>query len=120
MKACNSCGKCCLKYGGGRLSASQDEILWWQQARPSIAQYVKDDQIWVDPKSGALLDRCPWLEHDVRAQSYSCAIYHDRPEECRQYPTEITEMVQDDCEMIESSDLLNPGKALQELRFLNG
>ncbi len=102
------------------MSASAEEIVWWQQARPHIAEFVRDGLIWVDPSSGEVLKRCPWLHNDPSQNSvYTCEIYHDRPEECRQYPTALSEMARDECEMLEASDLRNPETALRRLHILN-
>ncbi|MEZ8196882.1 YkgJ family cysteine cluster protein, partial [Vibrio cortegadensis] len=43
------------------------------------------------------------------------SIYFDRPEDCRHYPSLINEMVRDECEMIEITDLENPKKAQKDL-----
>ena len=115
MKDCNQCGKCCIHYGDGGLSASTSEIEWWEHARPNIYAYVKNGNIWVDPVTGAPLKRCPWLQQLPNQQKYTCAIYHDRPEDCRHYPTSIAEMVRDECEMIEVKDLKNPKRAQHTL-----
>lgn len=107
MKDCNQCGKCCLKYGGnGGLSATEEEIEWWQAHRPKIARYVKDGNIWVDPDTGKYFSQCPWLRKTDN--KYSCDIYFDRPEDCRTYPSLVSEMIRDECEMIELKDLRNP------------
>jgi hypothetical protein len=45
-------------------------------------------------------------------EKYTCGIYHSCPEDCRHYLTSITEMVRDECEMIEAIDLENPKRAL--------
>lgn len=83
----------------------------WELFNPHIAQYVRGGKIWVDPKTGAQLQRCPFLVLEPCQQKYTCSIYHDRPEDCRHYPTHITEMIRDECEMIEAVDLENPKKA---------
>lgn len=116
MKECNQCGKCCIAYSDGGLSASAEEIQYWETFRPAIAEYVSGGKIWMDPASGQQLTRCPWLEELPRdagthSAKYGCRIYHDRPEDCRHYPTSIAEMVRDDCEMIELRDLDAPQKA---------
>ena len=36
MKECNQCGKCCIKYGGGDLSATKEEIDLWEIFNPEI------------------------------------------------------------------------------------
>ena len=131
MKDCNQCGKCCIKYADGGLSASAEEIDWWQVNRPDIARYVgfgesagsKQGKIWCDPATGAALSHCPWLVAQPAANSgttsaktlYSCSIYHDRPDDCRHYPVDINQMVVDDCEMLEPHDLKNTQKAQRSL-----
>ena len=116
MKACNPCGKCCIKYGGGDLAASPEEIDMWELFNPDIFEFVKNNEIWFDPKSGLKLTRCPFLDvapkkNVLDATLYTCSIYLDRPEDCRHYPSLIPEMIRDECEMIEIIDLDNPKKA---------
>ncbi|MFT4797479.1 MAG: Fe-S-cluster containining protein [Candidatus Azotimanducaceae bacterium] len=116
MKDCNQCGKCCQIYGGsGGLSVTQDEIDWWDDHRPEIARYVSDGQIWIDPKTGEQLGGCPWLRKLPDEEKYTCDIYFDRPDDCRQYPVMVSDMIRDECEMIEVKDLLNPSAAQEHL-----
>lgn len=119
MKDCNQCGKCCTNYGGnGGLSATADEIDYWETYRPEVARYVNDGNIWADPVSGLVLDRCPWLELAPGSKKYTCAIYYDRPGDCRYYPVEIEQMIRDDCEMLQPGDLRNPEAAQRKLDLL--
>ena len=116
MKDCNQCGKCCIKYGGGDLSATKEEVDLWEIFNPEIFKFVKDNEIWFDPESGSRLTRCPFLElapkKGFRAPNiYTCSIYSNRPEDCRHYPSQISEMIRDECEMIEAIDLENPKRA---------
>jgi len=116
MKDCNQCGKCCQIYGGdGGLSVAQEEIDWWDDHRPEIARYVKDGQIWMDPKTGEQLGGCPWLRKLPSEEKYTCDIYFDRPDDCRQYPVMISDMIRDECEMIEVKDLLDTSAAQKRL-----
>jgi Fe-S-cluster containining protein len=120
VKECTQCGKCCLLYSDGGLSASAEEIEAWETFNPAIAEYVVDGKIWMDPKTGEQLTRCPWLEllpaHSSGSpDTYGCGIYQDRPEDCRHYPTSIAEMVRDGCEMIEVRDLNAPAQAQKTL-----
>ena len=117
MKACNQCGKCCLHYADGGLVANQSEIEYWEIHRPDIFAYVRDGQIWHSPDSGEALSRCPWLVGAVAP--FSCAIYEDRPEDCRSYPTNLTDMVGDECEMLEARDLIDEESALIRLKELS-
>ena len=120
MKECNQCGKCCIHYGDGGLSATAEEIESWETVNPSIAKYVAHGKIWMDPLSGEQLTRCPWLEvlptgPEPGPITYGCRIYHDRPDDCRQYPVSISDMVRDGCEMIEPQDLDAPRQAQMTL-----
>jgi Fe-S-cluster containining protein len=120
MKECTQCGKCCLLYGDGGLSASAEDIEAWETFNPDIAEYVVDGKIWMDPDTGKQLTYCPWLEllpadSSSGSDKYGCSIYQDRPEDCRHYPTSIAEMVRDGCEMIEVRDLDAPEKAQRKL-----
>lgn len=115
MKACNQCGKCCIKYGNGGLSASESEIELWKNSRPDIHRYVRDGKIWMDPDTGEQLAQCPWLKKLPGQYKYICDIYDDRPNDCKYYPTTIEEMVNDECEMLEAHDLAKPKRAQKAL-----
>jgi len=115
MKDCNQCGKCCVNYSNGGLSASQAEIEAWEISRPDIHRYVRDGNIWVDPVTDRQLERCPWLTQVPGQQKFSCAIYVDRPEDCKLYPVSIQEMMNDECEMLEAKDIRNPKHAQKTL-----
>lgn len=121
MKDCNQCGKCCIKYGDGALSATTAEIEHWEEYQPEIYAFVKDNEIWFDPETGVRLKRCPFLEapsNTLSPRKYTCSIYADRPEDCRLYPSLISEMVRDECEMIETKDLVNPKQAQLKLNLI--
>ena len=113
LQPCNQCGKCCIHYADGGLVATAEEIDRWEADRPDIFAYVKEGQIWHSPETGQPLSRCPWLVG--REAPYSCAIYADRPEDCRSYPSDLTDMVRDGCEMLEAKDLKDQKKALVRL-----
>jgi len=115
IKECNSCGKCCIKYSNGQLSASTDEIEYWNVFRPDIAEYVSNGKIWSTPETGKLIELCPWLRKAPDSKVYRCDIYYDRPEDCQFYPSTIAEMIRDECEMLEDKDITNPKKAQQAL-----
>lgn len=118
MKDCNQCGKCCIHYSDGGLSATSSEVDWWETHRPDIFEYVRDGKIWVDPGTGAPLSRCPWLEKVPDQEKYICGIYHDRPGDCRYYPVDIDQMIRDACEMLEPRDLLDAKRAQRTLDLL--
>jgi len=115
MKNCNSCGKCCIKYSNGGLTASDEDISLWESSRHDILPYVKSGKIWIDPKTNQQLAICPWLIKEPNASSYKCSIYFDRPEDCRVYPMTLNDMIKDDCEMLEAKDLKNLKQAQIDL-----
>jgi Fe-S-cluster containining protein len=118
MKNCNSCGKCCDTAGDGGLSASPEEIDWWEIHRPDIARFVHDGKIWVDPSTGEYFAHCPWLRRSSDGKTTTCDIYHDRPEDCQHYPVDIEQMVRHDCEMLEPRDLVDYTRAQKKLDAL--
>lgn len=118
MKDCNQCGKCCINYGDGGLSASASEIQGWQDYRPDIYQHVRDGEIWFDPDTGQRLQRCPFLRQNPADKKYSCDIYQDRPDDCRYYPVSIADMLADECEMLEVRDLGNKKQSQKTLDAL--
>ena len=118
VKACNQCGKCCINYSNGGLSASTSEIEAWDNNRPDIFRYVRDGEIWIDPNTGEQLTRCPWLRKEDNQNKYTCEIYDDRPDDCRYYPVMIEDMIRDGCEMLEEQDKAKPKLAQKRLNKL--
>ena len=117
MRPCTQCGKCCINYSDGGLTASQSDLDFWEAYRPHIYQYVKNDELWFDPVSGQQLSLCPFLKK-TKHNLYTCDIYQDRPEDCRFYPVTIDQMVKDECEMLEPKDLRNTKRAQIKLDIL--
>lgn len=115
MKPCNQCGKCCINYSDGGLSASASEIDYWENFRPDIFEFVKDGKIWISSSSGQQLKRCPWLRQRPGENKFTCDIYHDRPEDCKHYPVLVDQMIEDECEMLELKDLAHPKRAQRDL-----
>jgi len=115
VKQCNQCGKCCIKYSNGGLSASADEIQLWDTFKSNIYNYVSNGKIWSDPESGEQLERCPWLRKHPDKNIFTCDIYFDRPDDCKYYPVTIEQMITDECEMLENRDLHNPDQAQKTL-----
>ena len=113
MKNCNQCGKCCIKYSNGGLSASEDEIKHWDVFRPDIYNYVSNKNIWMDPKTGEQLEICPWLKKENNL--YTCDIYFDRPNDCKYFPVTIEQMINIECEMLEERDLDRQEQAQKKL-----
>lgn len=115
MKECNQCGKCCVNYSNGGLSATADEVEYWEIFRPHISNFVSGGKIWIDPDTGQQLKRCPWLKQLPGEDKYICDIYFDRPDDCKHYPVTIEQMVKDECEMLEPKDLADPTQGQSDL-----
>ncbi|MFT2092579.1 YkgJ family cysteine cluster protein [Paraglaciecola sp. 2405UD69-4] len=120
MQECNSCGKCCIKYSDGDLSASDDDLEMWNLFQPEIAEYVKNGLIWFSPDTGKQLSLCPFLRKTQNPKQpqkvmYTCDIYYDRPEDCRFYPVTVKQMINDECEMLEVEDVADPHQAQKVL-----
>ena len=115
MKECNQCGKCCVNYSNGGLSATADEVEYWEIFRPHISNFVSGGKIWIDPDTGKQLKRCPWLKKLSGEEKYICDIYFDRPDDCKHYPVTIEQMIKDECEMLEPKDLADPTQGQSDL-----
>jgi Fe-S-cluster containining protein len=118
MKDCNQCGKCCTNYSDGGLSATANEVEYWEIFRPAIFSYVSEGKIWMDPETGKQMKRCPWLQQVAGQDKYTCDIYYDRPDDCKHYPVTVDQMVKDECEMLEKQDLAEPKQAQKLLDML--
>jgi len=101
------------------LAASADDLRLWSSFRHDIADYVHKGKIWYQPDSRQLIELCPWLRKDSNSGRYLCDIYLDRPEDCRTYPATLADMINDDCEMLEPSDLLDLSQAQKQLDRMN-
>ena len=73
MRECNQCGKCCIAYSDGGLSASALEIEDWEQFRPDIAQYVVNGEIWMDPEQP--LHRLLGILKMFMSKGAKCGVY---------------------------------------------
>lgn len=93
---CRQCGHCCINVSGAfSACATEADIERWEEAgRADILSWVDPIaagdgcvyDIWVNPKTGEDVRRCPWLRK-VRAEDrYVCRIHDLKPEHCRQYP----------------------------------
>lgn len=79
---------------------------------------MEGGKIWISPTTGKQMLRCPWLRKLPGQDKYGCRIYLDRPDECKHYPTTVSEMIRDGCEMLEPRDLKNPAAAQKTLDTL--
>lgn len=116
MRPCTQCGKCCKKYGGGYLGSATDDDLEKWESRPDIMRYIDVEMpdLWLSPVTYDDMPRCPWLRKLPNQEKYKCRIHDSRPWVCSQYPTNINQMINDGCEMLEDSDLEKPHDILMK------
>jgi Fe-S-cluster containining protein len=87
-------------------SASDQDKLVWQVLRPDVLEYLGlESEFWVSPVTGKKMGRCPWLRKLPKQDKYNCRIHGFRPEVCREFPLDVEQMIQIDCEMLEEGDL---------------
>jgi Fe-S-cluster containining protein len=99
---CKQCGHCCLTLSDAyQTSATDEDIeLWTAEGREDILEWVsfipigKDESgtmhyaydIWINPRTGEDVDRCPWLRKLPKKDKYICRIQEVKPSVCRNFP----------------------------------
>jgi len=94
---CRQCGHCCLNITGAFTAcATEKDIRRWQEnKRSDILEWVDVIylgekpavfDIWIDPKTGDDVARCPWLKKVPGKNTYSCRIHDMKPDHCRNFP----------------------------------
>jgi Fe-S-cluster containining protein len=94
---CKQCGHCCMHLSGAiDVCATEEDIRRWQENnRDDILAWVDiiylggEDRvydIWINPRTGEDVSRCPWLRKLPGKNKYICRIHEMKPEHCRNYP----------------------------------
>jgi Fe-S-cluster containining protein len=89
---CVQCGHCCLDLSGVyQTSVPEIDIKRWKRAqRFDILEWVAPfegmNDIWISPKTGEYVNRCPWLRKLPKQRKYICRIHETKPEHCRNFP----------------------------------
>ena len=105
---CTQCGNCCLNlYDAFSTCATEEDIqLWENEGREDILEWVSfigtENQfvaadIWVNPRSGEEVTRCPWLRKLPNKSKYVCRIHDVKPRHCREYPQSKTHAEETGC-----------------------
>ena len=88
---CSHCGRCCRALGLELPMLREDYRRWKKQRRQDILRYawIPDlsdgwGDLWIDPKSGQELLRCPFLKH-TKNREWSCAIEDTKPGVCKEF-----------------------------------
>lgn len=61
-----------------------DILEWVNSIYLGEDHYIHD--IWISPKTGDDVERCPWLRKLPKQDKYICRIHDVKPEHCRNYP----------------------------------
>ena len=94
---CKRCGNCCLNLTDAyQCSVDQSDIdMWKENLRDDILEWVDPIDcgggavvydIWINPRTGEDVIRCPWLRKVPKKNQYICRIHEVKPKVCREYP----------------------------------
>lgn len=84
---CLQCGQCCESFGGHLTASPHDLARWRERGRHDLlGRTNRLGWVWVDPETKALVKPCPFIDRSDPEHA-RCAIYDDRPDMCRAYPT---------------------------------
>jgi len=91
--SCKQCGKCCVAFiDTSQGCASEVDVeLWEYEERDDILAWVDElpggiYDIWIHPKTGDDVSRCPWLRKLPNQDKFVCKINDVKPEVCRNFP----------------------------------
>jgi Fe-S-cluster containining protein len=89
--SCLQCGHCCLGLGSELSATAEDVALWEENGRDDILAWVDEVasgiyDIWIHPRTGEDVKRCPWLRKLPGQEKFICRIQDMKPEVCRNYP----------------------------------
>jgi Fe-S-cluster containining protein len=100
---CVQCGHCCLDLSGAyQTSVPETDIKRWKrEQRFDILEWVGPfegmNDIWISPKTGEYVNRCPWLRKLPKKNKYICRIHETKPEHCRNFPKSKRHALDNDC-----------------------
>ena len=93
---CKQCGNCCNLGDAYETSATEQDILLWEmEGRTDILEWVDPIDcgnghyvydIWISPRTGEYVKRCPWLRKLPKKSKYICRIHDVKPKHCRDFP----------------------------------
>jgi Fe-S-cluster containining protein len=84
---CVQCGQCCESFGGHLRASPHDLKRWREHGRQDLLDSANHlGWVWVDPVTKERVSPCPHIDRSD-PEHVRCAIYADRPDMCRDYPT---------------------------------
>jgi len=100
---CVQCGHCCLDLSDAyQASVPETDVLRWEREnRYDILEWVDTfaglNDIWISPKTGEPVSRCPWLRKLPKKDKYICGIHETKPEHCRNFPKSKRHVLENGC-----------------------
>ena len=100
---CVQCGHCCLDLSDAyQASVPETDVLRWKsENRYDILEWVDTfaglNDIWISPKTGEPVNRCPWLRKVSKKDKYICRIHETKPEHCRNFPKSKRHALENGC-----------------------
>ncbi len=94
---CKQCGNCCLNLSDANQGSVDDSDIdiWKKNQRYDILEWVDPIDlgdvnyvydIWINPRTGDDVSRCPWLRKLPGEEKYICRIHDVKPRVCQEYP----------------------------------
>jgi Fe-S-cluster containining protein len=96
---CIQCGHCCLELSDAYSTNAYEEdiVRWEKEMRWDILDYVVGTDLWISPRTGEDVTRCPWLRKLPNKDRYICRIHNTKPKQCRDYPKSRKHALQTGC-----------------------
>ncbi|MBW2369293.1 MAG: YkgJ family cysteine cluster protein [Deltaproteobacteria bacterium] len=100
---CVQCGRCCLELPDAYQTSVSDYDVkrWKRENRSDILEWVDSfmglNDIWISPKTGEPVNRCPWLRKLPKKNKYICRIHETKPEHCRNFPKSKRHALENGC-----------------------
>lgn len=93
--SCRQCGGCCNFLDYHDALTQKDVEGWKRLGRQDILDWVSISRspngkpgyrIWVEPETGEMADKCPFLNYLPADNRWLCGIHNVKPGICREYP----------------------------------
>ena len=100
---CIQCGHCCLELPDAyQASVPDSDVLRWERENrydilERVDLFAGLNDIWISPKSGEPVNRCPWLRKLPKKDKYICRIHETKPEHCRKFPKSKRHALENGC-----------------------
>ena len=100
---CVQYGNCCLNLSDAYHTSAADSDVksWRRQNRTDILEWVDSflglNDIWISPRTGNFVGRCPWLRKLPKKDKYVCRIHDTKPAHCRNFPKSKRHALENGC-----------------------